>query len=217
MRQRNNLYWLIGAFIAVSLIVIFCIATTTIQACSDEMVEQQQIEAERIREKRETLVKETVSSAPVHMEVIVDAAVSDEAGYGGKGGLECEFKEDVERLACVIYQEAGGDACCDMCRKRVADVVLNRVKDSRFKGTTIEEILTDADPAPQWGLYSVTGIVWPEKASLPGEEHAVERAWETALEVLEGSHSDLTSDYIWCAEFPQGSNVIECCGIYFGT
>ena len=103
-----------------------------------------------------------------------------------------------------------------MCRRRVADVVLNRVNDPRFKGTTIEEILIDGDPAPQWGLYSVTGVVWPDKASLPEEQHAVERAYRIAREVLEGQHSDLTSEYIWCAEFSQGTDVIECDGIYFG-
>ena len=25
-------------------------------------------------------------------------------------------EEEVEMLACAIYQEAGGDACCDLCR-----------------------------------------------------------------------------------------------------
>ena len=229
MRRHNNLYWMIAAFIAASLIIIFCAATMTIQARSDEMLQQSQVEAERLREKREAMVelKTLTYTEPPTEEVVKTVSLNhyedepvtenEDPSYDGEGGLECEFKEDVKRLACVIYQEAGGDACCDMCRKRVADVVLNRVKDSRFKGTTIEEILTDGDPAPQWGLYSVTGVVWPEKASLPEEAHAVERAWETAFDVLEGNHSDLTEDYIWCAEFPQGSNVIECCGIYFGT
>ena len=115
----------------------------------------------------------------------------------------------------MIYQEAGGDGCCDMCRRRVADIVLNRVKDARFAGDTVEAILTEGNP-PQWGLYSVTGIIWPEKASYPEEAAAVERARRIAIEVLEGNHSDLTEDYIWCAEFPQGQDVIECDGIYFG-
>ena len=228
MRRHNNLYWLMAAFIAASLIIIFCAATITIQARSDEMLQQSQVKAERLREKRETTAELTAltyteprteeSTKTVILNHYGDEPVieDEDPSYDGEGGLECEFKEDVERLACVIYQEAGGDACCDMCRKRVADVVLNRVKDSRFKGTTIEEILTDGDPAPQWGLYSVTGVVWPEKASLPEEAHAVERAWATAFDVLEGNHSDLTEDYIWCAEFSQGTDVIECCGIYFG-
>nr|DAU02279.1 MAG TPA: spore cortex-lytic enzyme [Caudoviricetes sp.] len=235
MRRRNNLYWLILAFIAVSLTIIFCAATLVIQDQSEKMEQQQEIEAVRLREKREAMIELTTLiyaeprayENPLADEENVKAIVlnhyedthmdvEEEPSYDGKGGLECEFKEDVERLACVIYQEAGGDACCGMCRKRVADVVLNRVKDPRFKGTTIEEILIDGDPAPQWGLYSVTGVVWPEKASYPEEAAAVQRAWDTAFDVLEGNHSDLTEDYIWCAEFPQGTDVIECCGIYFG-
>lgn len=236
MRHRNNLYRLMAVFIVLSFIVIFLAATMAVQRQSEKMEQQQQVEAIRLREKEESLSelallvyeepqasedplveKETLKAVPMNHYGNEQTLVPEEPSYDGEGGLECEFKEDVERLACVIYQEAGGDACCNMCRKRVADVVLNRVKDSRFKGTTIEEILIDDDPAPQWGLYSVTGVVWPEKATQPSEAHAVERAWETAFDVLEGNHSDLTEDYIWCAEFPQGSNVIECCGIYFGT
>lgn len=235
MRHRNNLYRLIVVFVVLSLVIIFLATTMTIQRQSEKMEQQQQIEATRLREKEESLselallvyeepqtsedplVEETLKAVPMSYYENERTLVPEEPSYDGEGGLECEFKDDVERLACVIYQEAGGDACCDMCRKRVADVVLNRVKDSRFKGATIEEILIDDDPAPQWGLYSVTGVVWPEKATQPSEAHAVERAWETAFDVLEGNHSDLTEDYIWCAEFPQGSNVIECCGIYFGT
>lgn len=235
MRRRNNLYWLILAFIAASLTIIFCAATMVIQDQNKKMEQELQIEAIRLREKREAMIELTTLTyaeprayeSPLtdeeNVKTIVlnhyeDAhmTVDEEPSYDGKGGLECEFKEDVERLACVIYQEAGGDACCDLCRKRVADVVLNRVKDPRFKGTTIEEILIDGDPAPQWGLYSVTGVVWPEKASYPEEAKAVQRAWDTAFDVLEGNHSGLTEDYIWCAEFPQGTDVIECCGIYFG-
>ena len=228
MKRHNNLYLMLLIFIMLTLAIIFCASILVIRNQSETMEQQQELEAVRIYEAQESTI-ELVPLTYIEPNVYknVDAVVSnhhedmpivieDEFSYDGKGGLECEFKEDVERLACVIYQEAGGDKCCDLCRKRVADVVLNRVKDPRFKGTTIEEILTDGDPAPQWGLYSVTGVVWPEKASYPEEAAAVQRAWDTAFDVLEGNHSDLTEDYIWCAEFPQGTDVIECCGIYFG-
>lgn len=39
-------------------------------------------------------------------------------------------EEEVEMLACAIYQEAGGDACCDLCRHRVGDVILNSARKS---------------------------------------------------------------------------------------
>ena len=134
----------------------------------------------------------------------------------GKGGFECQEKEDWERLAIVIYQEAGGDDVCDMCRYRVADVVLNRVADPRYPDT-IEGVLMDNKYGLQGGLLSVTGIVWPDKASEPGEAAAVQRAWDIAADVLEGHHSDLDGNYIWCSEYKQGSEVIYCDGIYFGV
>lgn len=228
MRRRNNLYLMLLIFIMLTLAIIFCASILVIRDQSETMEQQQELEAVRIYEEQESAIElapltyiepnvyKNIEAAAPNPHEDTSIVIEDEPSYDGKGGLECEFKEDVERLACVIYQEAGGDTCCDLCRKRVADVVLNRVKDPRFKGTTIEEILTDGDPAPQWGLYSVTGVVWPEKASYPEEAEAVQRAWDTAFDVLEGNHSDLTEDYIWCAEFPQGTDIIECCGIYFG-
>ena len=217
MRKRNA-YWLIIACLVVIMTIIFCIATTTIQARADEMMEQDQIARERYREKvsmieNESRTLEVTYIQPKKNDIL--AKPIEPVANSDKGGWECENKEDAEYLACVIYQEAGGDGCCDMCRRRVADIVLNRVKDTRFAGDTVEAILTEGNP-PQWGLYSVTGVVWPEKASYPEEAAAVERARRIAIEVLEGNHSDLTEDYIWCAEFPQGQDVIECDGIYFG-
>lgn len=217
-KRRHFNYWLVLAFMTAVMVVIFCIGTTTIQARSDEMIENEKIARERYREK---VSAQEVEARALHVTYtqpeendILEPAIPQGA-TSSDGGWECGNKEDAEFLACVIYQEAGGDGCCDMCRRRVADVVLNRVKDARFSGTTIEEILTEGNP-PQWGLYSVTGVVWPEKASYPEESEAVERARRIAIEVLEGNHSDLTEDYIWCAEFPQGRDVIECDGIYFG-
>lgn len=122
-------------------------------------------------------------------------------------------EHDVELLAMVIYQEAGSDYICDDCRRRVADVVLNRVNDDRFPNT-IEAVLTQKD---QYGVYYYTGVVWPTRAKYDGEAHAVERARQIAREVLEGNHSELYSNgYVWQAEFMQGTDGFWCCGIYFG-
>lgn len=121
--------------------------------------------------------------------------------------------EEVELLAKVIYQEAGGDECCDDCRRRVADVVLNRVNDERFPDT----ILGVLSERAQYGRYHWTGVVWPEKAKYESEAHAVERAYRIAEEVLSGQHSELYGQgYIWQAEFIQGTDNVICCGMYFG-
>ena len=122
---------------------------------------------------------------------------------------------EIEMLACALYQEAGGDACCDLCRHRVGDVILNRMEDDRFPDT-VEEVLT---AYRQYGRFYWTGVVWPDRSAQPGEAHAVARAWQTARDVLSGEHSDLYGEgYIYQAEFEQGADVIHCedCGIYFG-
>lgn len=120
--------------------------------------------------------------------------------------------EDVEMLACAIYNEAGGDACSDLCRYYVGDVILNRVADPRFPDT-IEGVLT----APgQYGRFSKTGIVWPKRASNPGEANAVKRAYDTAYDLLSGNHSEIYGKgYVWQAEFTQGSG-FWLDGLYFG-
>lgn len=119
----------------------------------------------------------------------------------------------LELLACVIYQEAGGDRVCDECRRRVADVVLNRVSDPRFPNT-IEDVLTAKG---QYGNYSKTGVVWSKQSTYAGEQHAVERAYRIAGEVLSGNHSDLYGEgYVWQATFKQGKDNIYHCGHYYG-
>lgn len=231
MRYRSNsFYCKLILILTVLLAVIFYVGIGIVKHQANKMIQEAQIEAIRTREKYEQTISISeenkaqladlvyAEAAPTVLQEDSDVreAVADLViDHHAEANVPVN-EHDVELLACVIYQEAGGDTCCDMCRRRVADVVLNRVKDPRFKGTTIEEILIDGDPAPQWGLYSVTGVVWPDKASLPEEQHAVERAYRIAREVLEGQHSDLTSEYIWCAEFSQGTDVIECDGIYFG-
>lgn len=118
---------------------------------------------------------------------------------------------DLEMLALVIYQEAGGDACSDETRLMVGNVVLNRVADDRFPDS-IEEVLLQKR---QYGRLYWTGLVWPERADKPGEAHAVERAYKCAEEVLNGTRL-LPDDVIWQAEFPQGTETVaEQDGFYF--
>lgn len=121
--------------------------------------------------------------------------------------------EDIELLARVIYQEAGGNNYCDDCRRRVADVVLNRIEDDRFPSTMLNVLRQEG----QYGKYYWTGVVWPDRAWYDSEKPAVERARRIAEEVVSGQHSELYGqNYIWQAEFIQGYDWIYCCGIYYG-
>lgn len=116
---------------------------------------------------------------------------------------------ELEMMALVIYQEAGGDACSDETRLMVGQVVMNRVADSRFPNT-IEEVLLQKS---QYGRLHWTGLVWPERAA--HEPEAVERAYRCAEMVLNGEKL-LPDDVCFQAEFRQGSEVVaESAGFYF--
>lgn len=121
--------------------------------------------------------------------------------------------EELEQLAIGIYREGGGDAVCDQCRLRIGDVMLNRVEDDRFPDT-LEGVLTQKG---QYGAMYWDGITWPGRASKPEEAHAVERARETAEQLLRGNHSEIFGQgYIFQSEFPElGEEATECCGIYY--
>ena len=119
---------------------------------------------------------------------------------------------ELEALALVIYQEAGADACSDETRYMVGTVVLNRVADDRFPDTLEEVLLQDW----QYGRLCVTGLLWPERASRPGEAHAVERAYRQARELLDGTVTDvLPVDVVCQSEYIQGEIVAESSGFYF--
>lgn len=120
-------------------------------------------------------------------------------------------EKDLEYLAIVIYQEAGGDNFSNDTRLKVGTVVMNRVADPRFPDD-LHGVLTQKS---QYGLLHWTGVVWASRAKNPGEEHAVKRAYECAEQILMGYRS-FSEDVIWQAEFPQGSEVVAYQdGMYF--
>ena len=164
MRYRSNsFYCKLIMILTILLAVIFYVGIGIVKYNANKMIQEAQIEAIRAREKYEQTIsisEEAKSQLTdlVYAEATPTVLQEDSDVQEAVADLVIDHyteshvpvnEHDVELLACVIYQEAGGDTCCDMCRRRVADVVLNRVKDPRFKGTTIEEILIDGDPAPQ--------------------------------------------------------------------
>ena len=119
--------------------------------------------------------------------------------------------EQLEILAIIIYQEAGGDKCSDDTRRKVGSVFLNRVNSPLFPDT-FKEVATAKN---QYGRLSKTGIKWPDRASNELEKHAVDRAYSIAEELLIGG-SILPENVIWQSEFPQGDGT-HCYqdGFYF--
>lgn len=119
--------------------------------------------------------------------------------------------EELEILALIVYQEAGGDNVSDSTRRLVAQVFLNRVNDSRFPDSFYEVATADR----QYGRLYLTGIVWPDRASSPAEGPAVGRAYKIAQEVLESDEPICPEGVIFQAEFVQGDIYAAQDGMYF--
>lgn len=148
-----------------------------------------------VHEPVENIV-ETVEKSLVHSDPAPDKTYTD---------------EELEILALIVYQEAGGDKVSDDTRRLVAQVFLNRVKDSRFPDSFYEV----ATAKRQYGRLYWTGIVWPDRASSQAEAHAVERAYKIAQEVLESDEPICPEGVIFQAEFVQGDIYAEQDGMYF--
>lgn len=119
--------------------------------------------------------------------------------------------EELEILALIVYQEAGGDNVSDDTRRLVAQVFLNRVNDSRFPDSFYEVATANR----QYGRLYLTGIVWPDRASSPAEGPAVGRAYKIAQEVLESDEPICPEGVIFQAEFVQGDIYAAQDGMYF--
>ena len=141
-------------------------------------------------------IVETVEEPLVHSDPAPDKTYTD---------------EELEILALIVYQEAGEDRVSDDTRRLVAQVVLNRVNDSRFPDSFYEVATAER----QYGRLYWTGIVWPDRASSQAEAHAVERAYKIAQEVLESDDPICPEDVIFQAEFVQGDIYSEQDGMYF--
>lgn len=120
-------------------------------------------------------------------------------------------QDELDLLALVIYQEAGGDYFSDETRLMVGTVVMNRIADPRFPDTMYGVLTQEA----QYGTLHWTGPVWPSRASHATEAHAVERAYAIAERILLGERA-LPDDVIYQAEFAQGTEVVAYQeGMYF--
>ena len=114
-------------------------------------------------------------------------------------------------MAIVIYREAGGNAYSNKTRIMVGNVVMNRVRSSRFPNT-IYGVLT------QRGQYAgMSGAVnWPSMASNRWEQDAVKRAWKCARKVQAGKNY-LPENVVYQSDYSYLGSGIYCVsdGMYF--
>lgn len=120
-------------------------------------------------------------------------------------------EKELEYLALVIYQEAGGDKYSDDTRLKVGTVVMNRVADSRFPDTIFDVILQRS----QYGRLHWTGPTWPSRRWNKNEAHAVERAYDIAERIMNGERA-LPKDVVYQSEYIQGTEIVaQQDGFYF--
>ena len=163
----------------------------------ENIVEPVENPVENISETPENIVEtETVEKPLAHDVSLPDKTYTD---------------EELEILALIVYQEAGGNRVSDDTRRLVAQVFLNRVNDSRFPDSFYEVATAER----QYGRLHWTGIVWPDRASSQTEAPAVERAYKIAQEVLESDEPVCPEGVIFQAEFVQGEIYAEQDGMYF--
>lgn len=165
-----------------------------------------------IRQPENDAAEQQPAAEPVPVVCILPteeaAAVQEPAAATQKPAYSAR---ELELLALVIYQEAGGDYCSDETRLMVGTVVMNRVADSRYPDTIAEVLTQEA----QYGRLYWTGLVWPERASRDVEAHAVERAYDCAERVLTGERV-LPADVIFQSEYIQGDEIVaHQDGFYF--
>lgn len=203
------------ALICVAFMLLSTIYILATVAKAEKLPETEVVETtESTSAPDETIIPTTEVTIPVDetepIETTVPEATSEPVPEETEPVID---PDDLEMLACVIYQEAGGNASCDNCRRYVGDIVLNRVEHPKFPNT-IEEVLTAHG---QYGTLYITGIKWPERAKYDVEKEAVARAYRIAEEILSGQHSKLYGEgYIWQARFIQGTEGFWCCGHYYG-
>lgn len=159
----------------------------------------------------EPTISDTPVASPIKAETVAETVPAPEA-VDTDENLSEYSEEDREIVAIIVYQEAGGDDCSDDTRLKVGTVFFNRVASEKFAENTIYDV---AMAKGQYGRLYWTGIKWPDRASEPGEAHAVARAYEIADRLLDGERA-FDEDVIWQAEFPQGTEIVSYQdGIYF--
>ncbi len=189
------------AMVFIAGIVFLCLVGCVVSSVDTDTVPQETVETVlttpvETTEATEPTVDNPVNDVDNSVEATEPTATEPEVA-------EPEYtEEELEILAIIIYQEAGGNGSSDDTRRKVGSVFLNRVNSSRFPNTFMEVALQRA----QYGSLYWTGLKWPDRAVNKGEANAVQRAYRIAEDLLIGG-SILPSNVLFQAEFPQGDGV----------
>lgn len=176
---------------------------TTVQAATTTQIETTTAVEQTTEEETTTEILETTTKVVEKSVDNVNKRKSVEPTTTESAVQTLQYtQEELEILAIIIYQEAGGDACSDDTRRKVGSVFINRVNSNRFPNT----FWSVATQPGQYGFSRSTGVRWPYRAKNSNERNAVNRAYRIAKELLVNG-SILPSNVVWQAQFKQGKGV----------
>lgn len=216
-KERSNILkintWSIIGFLILSILAISVGAFLGIATRPDPTETVQTTEATQEPETAPVPAKETTPTKETTPETKPATAATEPPTEPETIPTETAYPytdKDLEYLALVIYQEAGGDMYSDKTRLMVGTVVMNRVADDRFPDTIFDVILQYG----QYGRLHWTGPMWPSRRWDPLEAHAVERAYTISERILNGERA-LPKDVVFQSEYIQGEEVVAKQGGYY--
>ena len=199
-----------NTFIRIIALILVALSLCGCAEISD--IQTEPIETEAVIEETEpTEIEEDVKWEVPDEEYVID--------------ITHDAQTDLEKLAWVIYLEGGEDGVCDDCRRRIADVILNRVEckitntgNDYYWPDTITDVISIGGINPYQNMGN--SFTWPETAHKEEERHSVERAFRIAHEVLRGTHSEIYRKgyFYYAAGNAYGYEpwtAIYHCGIFF--
>ncbi|MDO4516654.1 MAG: cell wall hydrolase [Bacillota bacterium] len=204
--------YLIGALLCMAMLVSMvptAFAASNYTECMAAIREQKQIQAQA-HQTANTLRKQGYSENSSYIQAAKSTWASAQAEIQAYQKLSQYTWDDIRILTTTVYHEAG--CTTEQLRQYVAQVALNRVKDSRFPNT-VYGVIT------QRGQYS-TKYATTEAAQAIKNKDAANGTnyWQTCknsvIQAMKGK-TDMPSNVIYQANFTQGSGLWK--SVYFNS
>ena len=206
---------LIAALLCVSMIAAMVPAASAAGSnsnytvCMTAIREQQAVQAQA-HLTAETLRKKGYSDSSVYVQAAKSTWQEAQAAIQGYWKLARYTDEDIRILATTVYYEAGGTT--EQLREYVAQVVLNRVADSRFPDTIYGVVTQRGQYSGNYATASATQAI-KDKDARNGTYN-----WQTCVTSAKKAmmgQVDMPSNVIFQANFKQGTGVWKA--IYFNS
>ena len=178
-------------------------------ACMTAIREQRAVQAQA-HLTAETLRKKGYDDSSVYVQAAKSSWNEAQQAIAGYEKLSKYTDEDIRILATTVYYEAGGTT--EQLRGYVAQVVLNRVADSRFPDTIYGVITQRGQYSGDYVTASATQSI-KDKDSRNGTYY-----WPTCVTSAKKAmmgQVDMPSNVIFEANFKQGTGVWKA--IYFNS